>query len=96
MRVAGLFSEKQEYQTTSLVDLPGTWDEFLAGKSHNARREFRRTLRDLSTDASVEYIRHRPAPATRRRRRPAVGSVRHVRIGRAGQLAGARRRTATR
>ena len=46
MRVAGLLTEKHEYQTTSIVDLPATWDEFLAGKSRNARREFRRSIKD--------------------------------------------------
>ena len=40
--------------------------------------------------AGVEYIRHRPLPASEGRRRPAVGFVRDVRIGRAGELAIAR------
>ncbi|HVT29123.1 MAG TPA: GNAT family N-acetyltransferase [Lacipirellulaceae bacterium] len=63
MRVAGLFSEKAEYQSTSLVDLPATWDEYLAGKSHSMRRQFRRTLRDFFESGQAEYIRHRPLPA---------------------------------
>ncbi len=63
MRVANLLTEKHEYQTTSVVDLPATWDEFLAAKSRNARREFRRSVKDLG-EAGVEFIRHRPAPAT--------------------------------
>jgi CelD/BcsL family acetyltransferase involved in cellulose biosynthesis len=32
LRVAGLLSEKTEHQATSLVDLPATWDEFVATK----------------------------------------------------------------
>ena len=32
MRVAGMFSEKQEYQRTSIIDVPASWDEFLAGR----------------------------------------------------------------
>jgi CelD/BcsL family acetyltransferase involved in cellulose biosynthesis len=63
MRVANLFSEKQQYQWTSLVDLPATFDEFLAGKSQSLRRQFRRTLRDLFNEGRAEYIRHRPLPA---------------------------------
>jgi CelD/BcsL family acetyltransferase involved in cellulose biosynthesis len=64
MRVANLLSEKQEYQTTSVVDLPGTWDEYLAGKSQTLRRQFRRTLRDAFEDGRAVFIRHRPAPAS--------------------------------
>lgn len=63
MRVAGLLSEKQEYQTTSIVDLPATWDEYLSSKSQSLRRQFRRTLRDLFADGHAEYIRHRPLAA---------------------------------
>ncbi len=64
MRVANMFSEKQEYLATSLVDLPATFDEFLASKSHSMRRQFRRTIRDLFGDGSAEYVRHRPQPAS--------------------------------
>ena len=60
MRVANMLSEKREYEVTSLVDLPGTWDEYLARKSPSARRHFRRIMRTLSADERVEYIRHRP------------------------------------
>ena len=64
MRIAGLFSEKQEYETTSLVDVPTSWDEYLAGKSHQLRRLWRRFERELFVDGRAEFIRHRPAPAT--------------------------------
>ncbi len=64
MRVAGLYSERQEYQWTSLVDLPASWDEYLAGKSQSLRRQFRRTLRDLFANGHAQYIRHRPLPAS--------------------------------
>ena len=63
MRVANMFSEKQEYQWTSIVDLTANWDEFLANKSQSLRRQFRRTLRDLFADGKAEYVRHRPLPA---------------------------------
>lgn len=63
LRVAGLLSEKQEYASTSIVDLPATWDAFLALKSHSLRRQFRRTLRDAFESGAAEFVRHRPAPA---------------------------------
>lgn len=63
MRIANMFSEKQEYQWTSLVDIPATWDEYLANKSPSLRRQFRRTIRDFFADGSGEYIRHRPLSA---------------------------------
>jgi hypothetical protein len=64
MRIANMFTEKEEYQWTSLVDLPGSLDEFLAGKSSTLRRQFRRTLRDSFMDGRVSYSRYRPLPAT--------------------------------
>ena len=63
MRVASMFSEKQEYQSTSLVDIPASWEEYLANKSPSLRRQFRRTIRDFFADGSGEYIRHRPLSA---------------------------------
>ena len=90
MRIAGMFSEKQEYQWTSLVDIPASWDEYLASKSPSLRRQFRRTIRDFFADGRGEYIRHRPLPAAEGRRRPAMGLVRQVRNGRTRELAVAR------
>ena len=63
-RVAGMLSEKKQYQSTSIVDLPARWDEFVAGKSQSIRRQFRRTLRDVVDSGAAEYVRHRPAPAS--------------------------------
>jgi CelD/BcsL family acetyltransferase involved in cellulose biosynthesis len=64
MRIAGMFSEKQEYQWTSLVDIPSSWDEYLTNKSPSLRLQFQRTIRDLFADGRAEYIRHRPLPAS--------------------------------
>ena len=63
MRVAGMFSEKQEYQWTSLVDIPASWDEYLASKSPSLRRQFRRTIRDFFADGSGRI--HSPPAAVR-------------------------------
>ena len=61
MRVAGLFTAKSEYQPTSTLDLSSNWEEFLAGKSHTLRRQFRRTLRQVFEVQQAEHVRHRPA-----------------------------------
>ncbi len=62
MRAANLLTEREEYQTTSLVDLPASWDDFVAGKSSTLRRQFRRTLRQMFEERGAEFVRHRPAP----------------------------------
>jgi hypothetical protein len=64
LRVAGLLTEKQEYMSTSIIDLPATWDEFQAAKSQPLRRQFRRTIRDTFESGKAEFIRHRPLSAS--------------------------------
>jgi hypothetical protein len=64
MRVAGMLTEKQEYQRTSLVDIPARWCEYLANKSPWLQDRFRRTIDDFFADGSGEYIHHRPLPAS--------------------------------
>jgi CelD/BcsL family acetyltransferase involved in cellulose biosynthesis len=63
LRVAGMFTEKQPYQTTSILELPQSWDNFATTKSRSVRHQFRRQLRHAFEEANAEYIRHRPAPA---------------------------------
>jgi CelD/BcsL family acetyltransferase involved in cellulose biosynthesis len=63
MRVAGMLTERAVYQTTSIVDLPGSWEDFLASKPRKSRHDLRRSMRRPFEDSRVEYIRHRPAPA---------------------------------
>jgi CelD/BcsL family acetyltransferase involved in cellulose biosynthesis len=63
MRTANMLSASSEYQTTSIVDFPNTWEEFLAGKSSTLRRQFRRTLKLIYEDRGGQFTRHRPAPA---------------------------------
>ena len=63
MQVVGLLSQEQPYQTMSIVDLGGDWEEYLAGRSCKHRHEIRRVLRRVFGDDDVQYIRHRPAPA---------------------------------
>jgi CelD/BcsL family acetyltransferase involved in cellulose biosynthesis len=63
MRATNQFTEKKEYQTTSVVDLPKDWEDFVAAKSSTLRRQFRRTLRQVYEERGGEFVRHRPAPA---------------------------------
>jgi len=63
MRVAGLFSEKQEYEVTSLVDVPATIDAYAAGKSPSIRRQIRGTVCKSFLDGRAEFVRHRPLAA---------------------------------
>src|SRR4051794_37265615 len=64
MRVASMLTEKQQYQRTSLVDIPASWDEYLANKSPWLQRQFRRTMDEFFDSGRGEYIRHRPLPAS--------------------------------
>ena len=63
MRVVGLLSDQQPYQTMSVVELDGGWEQFLTGKSRKIRHEIRRVLRRAFEDHDAHFIRHRPAPA---------------------------------
>jgi hypothetical protein len=64
LRTAGMFSEKAEYETTSIVEFPRSWDEYLASKSKPIRRQFYHAIRELIDSGRAIYVRHRPAPAT--------------------------------
>jgi CelD/BcsL family acetyltransferase involved in cellulose biosynthesis len=64
LRIAGMLSDKQEYQETSLIDLPSEWDAYLASKSHSLRRHYRHVLRELFDSGRAKFVRHRPLPAT--------------------------------
>jgi hypothetical protein len=65
MRAANMFSEKQAYQRTSIIDIPPRWDDYIASKSPSLRRQFQRLICDLFAGRQVEYIRHRPLPASK-------------------------------
>jgi CelD/BcsL family acetyltransferase involved in cellulose biosynthesis len=64
MRVANMFSEKREYESSSLVDLPATVDEYMTGKSPSIRRQIRHSISASFMAGRVEYIRHRPLAAS--------------------------------
>jgi CelD/BcsL family acetyltransferase involved in cellulose biosynthesis len=63
MRVAGLLTERQPYQTTSVVELSCRWEEYLAAKPRKYRHECRRVLRRVLDDHHAQYVNYRPTPA---------------------------------
>lgn len=63
LRVAGMLTQKKEYQQTSLLEFPTDWNEFLASKSPSIRRQFRHSIHGLLESGRGEFIRYRPAPA---------------------------------
>jgi CelD/BcsL family acetyltransferase involved in cellulose biosynthesis len=63
MRSAGLGCVTTTRDTVALVDLKGTWTEYLASRGHKWRVNFRRSERKLAELGRVEYVRHRPRPA---------------------------------
>ncbi|MEM9187312.1 MAG: cellulose biosynthesis protein, partial [Planctomycetota bacterium] len=50
-------------EVTSVVELQGGWDDYLAGMPSKARCEVRRNERRLHAAGEVEHVRWRPAPA---------------------------------
>jgi CelD/BcsL family acetyltransferase involved in cellulose biosynthesis len=63
LRAANLFSQRQPFQSTSVADLPASWDEFVAEKSPALGRQLQCTLRQVFENRDAEFVRHRPAPA---------------------------------
>jgi CelD/BcsL family acetyltransferase involved in cellulose biosynthesis len=62
LRAANLFSNKGEYQTTSILDVPADWETFAASKSRSLRHQFRRQLKHAFDEQKAEYVRYRPGP----------------------------------
>jgi CelD/BcsL family acetyltransferase involved in cellulose biosynthesis len=62
LRANCLFSNKDQYQTTSILELPANWNSFTASKSRSLRSQFRRQLRHAFAEQKAEYVRYRPAP----------------------------------
>lgn len=63
LRACGMPARTSPYQTNSLIEIPASWDDYLARCSSKWRHELRRQLRVLDDLGSVEFIRHRPAGA---------------------------------
>ncbi len=63
LRMAGLTSQQSNYQQSSVIELPASWEDYLASLDRKVRHEVRRTLRRFDENPSIEYVRHRPEPA---------------------------------
>ena len=62
MQHAGLAPHKVPYQTTSFIDMEGSWDDYLQGLDSKVRHEMRRHMRRAEELGQFEFIRHRPEP----------------------------------
>ena len=60
MQEAGLQAYKTVWNRTAMIDIEGTWDEYLAGRSRKWRRNTRRWERELAEQGPVTYLRYRP------------------------------------
>lgn len=63
MQLAGLRPAVEEHESSSVVTLPDSWEEYLAGRNAKVRHELRRQRRRINEAGHVEYVRRRPAPA---------------------------------
>ncbi len=63
MRAAGLQGYETVWDRTAVVDLGGTWDEYLASRDAKWRSNFRRQERKLTEHAAATHLRYRPAGA---------------------------------
>jgi len=60
MQAAGLQAYETVWDRTAVVDLAGTWDDYLASRSAKWRNNFRRQERKLQEQGEVRYLRYRP------------------------------------
>jgi hypothetical protein len=63
MQIVGLLTGQVPERTTSLVEISGTWDDYLRTLSSEVQHEIHHALRLTSEHHDVEVLRHRPAPA---------------------------------
>ena len=56
----GLKIETFDYAETALIDLTGSWDEYLASRSGKARQTYLRAERRISADFEIDFVDYRP------------------------------------
>ncbi len=61
---AGFQAQASVWDRIALVDLSGSWDAYWSGRKGGWRRRFRQAERKLADQASISYLRYRPAGAT--------------------------------
>ncbi len=62
MSLAGLPGTRSDYQSSSMIAMQGTWEDYLATRNRKVRHEIVRQLRRADEEAQLEFVRHRPAP----------------------------------
>jgi CelD/BcsL family acetyltransferase involved in cellulose biosynthesis len=60
MQAAGLQAYETVWDRTAVVDLAGTWDDYLASRPAKWRNNFRRQERKVQEHGKVSYLRYRP------------------------------------
>lgn len=60
MRSAGIEGRKELWREAAIVDMQGTWDEYLASRTRKWRKDLRAKERKLSERGTVELVRYRP------------------------------------
>ncbi|MFH1269237.1 MAG: GNAT family N-acetyltransferase [Planctomycetota bacterium] len=60
MESAGFPACQSEWNRTAVVDLDGTWEDYLAGRQSKWRNNFRRWQRKLARQGKVSHVRYRP------------------------------------
>lgn len=63
MSKTGFPPDSRQTDATSLIDLPATFDDYLATRAAKWRNNFRRWTRRLAERGEVRFVRHRPAGA---------------------------------
>ena len=64
MQAAGLKAYETVWDRTAVVDLAGTWDEYLASRPAKWRNNYRRQERKVQEQGKVSYVRYRPLGET--------------------------------
>jgi CelD/BcsL family acetyltransferase involved in cellulose biosynthesis len=63
LAAAGLAGERSFYDSVAIVDLVGTWHEYLAARPNRFRSKLAAAERKLAGRGKVTYVRFRPEPA---------------------------------
>lgn len=65
MQAAGLPGKVASHRETSVVEIAGTWEDYLQTRTNKRRHEIRRHLRFYEKQPGAEFVRHRPLPASK-------------------------------
>ncbi|MEI6562945.1 MAG: GNAT family N-acetyltransferase [bacterium] len=60
LKAAGLDAYRTTQGVASLIDMQGTWDDYLAARSKNWRKSYRFWERKLRQQGDFQFVRHRP------------------------------------